>query len=579
MNRPKRIAAQGWTAIKPFLRNILKRRRRNSADPSGALPADPNPALTAAIPGAVAGRIRVSFHPSEPGAGASRPPPEDFRHRHVWVRGPHYQGMEDNDIRGFLDGRCVHPWNQPGQIHVRVGRLRRGPNLGEWEIFRILQRWAGLGLPADARVSEARLVLTVERGVDPAHGVDREMDVFLYNVLRDWNPGGGGKKGNNSSPAAAGEVWWNETGHGESQWGLPGAGFASDTHPEADTPAMPLAVARYRPGVGIVSFSSRRLDAYVESRARTGAPLLFLVKLSDYLEDAAGSVMSFYSANQGDDENTARRPRLEVEWVPGPSAQWQEEEILLEHARTLVLPQLEVVGPGTLALSFEREEVGEMPVLQVRPRDGDRESRWSPFPFPGRWETSSPQVRIQALRNPILMGSPFTARFRDTWVRTGPPDEQEVPWIFEAPSGRRHRVFARFQGDFTWRVEFFPDEPGRWTYQWSQQFLTTTFHSAPANFDVVPGDRKNALRALDALEERARSSTQHPGRERMLAFSTALNRIVRGLMRTQTPEDFRLDVEDPGEIGRRLDQARHSLGGKPLPRESRLELVDRGKLD
>src|SRR3972149_2977698 len=45
-----------------------------------------------------------------------------LRHTSIYVNGPDYTGMEDNDIRGFLDGRFRNGWNQPGQSHVRVGR-------------------------------------------------------------------------------------------------------------------------------------------------------------------------------------------------------------------------------------------------------------------------------------------------------------------------------------------------------------------------------------------------------------------------------------------------------------------------
>ena len=51
--------------------------------------------------------------------GASQKPLE---HVSVHVRDSNYSGVEDNDIRGFLDGRFKNGWNQPSQTHVRVGR-------------------------------------------------------------------------------------------------------------------------------------------------------------------------------------------------------------------------------------------------------------------------------------------------------------------------------------------------------------------------------------------------------------------------------------------------------------------------
>lgn len=47
-------------------------------------------------------------------------------HVSVYVNGRNgYDGMKDNDIRGFLDGAFKWGWNQPDQIHVRIGRRGR----------------------------------------------------------------------------------------------------------------------------------------------------------------------------------------------------------------------------------------------------------------------------------------------------------------------------------------------------------------------------------------------------------------------------------------------------------------------
>lgn len=545
------------------------------------------PTTQSAVPESVVGRLRISVGPGgdAEGSGTAGPeaplaPPAGFVHRHVWVRGRDYSGMEDNDIRGFLDGRVVHPWNQPSQIHVRLGRFWRGPNLGEWEVFRVLQRWDGIRLPPGARVVSATMAMAVERGVDPTQGVDREMEILLYNVRKDWRPGEGGVERNNTSPAGPGEVWWNEATRGGERWGLPGAGFASDTHPKADTPIMPLAAGRYRPGRPTVAFTSGRLARYVEERSREGEPLLFLVKLSDRLEDSAGTLLNFHSANHGDDRNTVRRPRLILDWLPGDGSHSIEQDILLEHGRSLVLPRIELPGSGPrpFAVSYhpwENAEGSEDPTVQVRTGRSDQVSGWMPLPGIGELDADWVEVKLQAARDPVVIGERFTARLRDTWVRTGPPEAQEVPWTFVSPSGQEHRVLAEFQGDSTWEVIFLPDQVGRWRYRWSQDFLPERYRSAPGSFDVVTGDRDQTLQALRDLAASIEHSDISSWRKRMATFAVPFQRLQRGLLRHQTPEVFDLEADDPGGVGAELDRTRHLLSGRPLPEGSRLHPEER----
>lgn len=94
--------------------------------------------------------------------------------------------MEDNDIRGFLDGRFKNGWNQPGQMHVRVGRRKQvSPKYGEQELCRVLQRWDRIELPPLSNILHTLLSLEVE------NGPPFELQIFLYEVKKDWNPGGG----------------------------------------------------------------------------------------------------------------------------------------------------------------------------------------------------------------------------------------------------------------------------------------------------------------------------------------------------------------------------------------------------
>ena len=171
-------------------------------------------------------------------------------HRSVFVNGPTYSGMEDNDLRGHLDGTFKYAWNQPTQVHVRIGRRNTGPRYGEFEIFRVLERWDGIHLPGGAQVRNARIRIGVEES--PADTVA----VVIYEVKKDWNPGTGGTLNNNVSPPKPGEVWWNDAGFQQTSWGLPGAGYASDSDPQADTGEMPLAEAVVCPGCRSFTFES-----------------------------------------------------------------------------------------------------------------------------------------------------------------------------------------------------------------------------------------------------------------------------------------------------------------------------------
>src|SRR5690606_35668650 len=101
-------------------------------------------------PPSLRGTVNVSLFRSLPDNGANLTELA-LLHRHSWVRGRKYEGMEDNDIRGFLDGRFVAAWNQPSQVHVRLGRTwRNWYRFGERELFRVLHRWDGIRLPPGA---------------------------------------------------------------------------------------------------------------------------------------------------------------------------------------------------------------------------------------------------------------------------------------------------------------------------------------------------------------------------------------------------------------------------------------------
>ena len=518
----------------------------------------------ATIPASIGGRLWVTAYA---GQADPRDPPDERpspTHRHTWIANWNYGGMEDNDLRGFVDGRFKFAWNQPSQIHVRAGRLQQSSRSEEWELFRVLQRWEGLRLPPGAVVENARIELEVERGSD------HQLELFLYPVHKDWNPGSGGVDDSNNSVPKPGEVWWNEVGHKVRPWGLPGAGFASDTHPDADTPAQPVARAVYRPGDRSVAFESMELAKYVEKRVAVEGPLLFLLKLSDTLEDTPGSVLHFFSANHGDDQSPARRPRCVIDWRAPRELAGLVEDVLLEHGRSLILPRLKAKGMGSVAVSFEPAEGCEAPTIHVRGGKDGVVSEWKPADHPLEVDWDWFEVRLAAYGNPVPFGTPFEAEVRDTWVRTGPPEEQEVPWTFISPTGIEHRVLAAYVGDSRWRVRFMPLELGRWRYRWTQRFIEQPYESAEGFFDVVGEGRAAIGEALRALGNEVEQSPYPPSNHRVVVFGARFLRLQRALMRLQTPETFPMSQNgvDGGSDGPALDAVRRKLGGRDedLPR-------------
>ena len=286
--------------------------------------------------------------------------------RSEFSRGFDYSGMEDNDIRGFLDGSFKEGWNQVSQAHLRLGRRGRNPAFGELELFRNLQRWADLPLPQTATISSARITLSLESG--PPYPVE----VAVYAVKKDWNPGSGGTHGDNNSPPKQGETWWLDAKYDQQPWSQPGAGHASDEHPNADTGAQPLAIASYLPENRLsenqlsenqlsendlsennsqLVFSSTALTEYVEARIQSGAPVLLLYKLLDVYEDSPGSVLEIWSANYGVDGST-RRPLLQLTWQPGNAAVTHSYPISLEPGRYIRYADVGVGGQRTLVSSY-----------------------------------------------------------------------------------------------------------------------------------------------------------------------------------------------------------------------------------
>src|SRR5690606_23755161 len=210
----------------------------------------------------------------------------------------------------------------------------------------------------------------------------RPLDLLLYEVLKDWTPGEGGVGRNNFSAPASGEVWWNEARRDSVPWGLPGAGFASDVDPGADTPTAALAIAGYRPEDSTVALESGALARYVQGRVAVGEPLLLLLKLSDYLEDTEGSIIPLYSSSHGDSRNAACRPRLVLEWSAPGSSRELERLVVLEYGRSLTLPRIPAPGLTAVSATFLPDAGTAVPRVLIRGGSGDETSDWMDASIP-----------------------------------------------------------------------------------------------------------------------------------------------------------------------------------------------------
>jgi hypothetical protein len=465
--------------------------------------------------------------------------------------------MEDNDIRGLLDGMVQWGWNQASQVHVRVGRRTGGLRYGEPEIFRVLYRWDSLPIPTLATVRSASLKLFVE------DADDQPRRLVLYGVNKDWNPGTGGVAGDNVSPPKPGEVWWNDALFDSVAWGLPGVGFVSDVDEDADTPLAPLAHALFQPGDTVIELASSELAAYATEQVRAGEPMRFLLKLADQDEDRTGSVMVIYSGNEGDSWNPARHPRLELEWEGDHRPRVSSTGVFLEYGRQQVLDPVPTPGAGFFDVSFSNDPSHTAPWIEVRGGSARDTSQWrsAELPFASEWDWI--QVRLIAGSRPVSLGEEFTAQLRDTWIRSRAPEEQIVPWIFNSPSGNYDTLFAEYRGDNTWGVRYRPEEPGPWRYQWSQEFTDIPFRSAVGRFDVVVRDREAAWSALERLAQEIEDHGDLPLVDLRRRFLDRFHRLQRAALWWETPESFQ--ELDRGPLPALLSRIRTGFAGAAIP--------------
>jgi hypothetical protein len=497
----------------------------------------------------LSGFVAAAHHDASSGA---------TQHTSLLVPRLSYAGMQDNDIRGFPNGRWVHGWNQVGQRHVRLGRSPATSRFGEKEIMRALHRWDDIPLPTNAAVTHVSLEIVLEAGIeDPA-------DVMLYEVHRDWNPGSGGVQRDNTSPPARGEVWWPEAAHGEVDWGLPGASFASVDPTLGDVSPSALATAPYAPGASKLSLSSGALTGYVQRRVASSKPLLFLLKLSDSDEDLVSDHLVVYSAEEGDSHSDGRRPKLTVEWhVPTEIVGWKRE-VLLENGRSLELPKLPTKGANRWAVSFHARPGYESPEIEVRGGSSGSSSEWrsAALPFEADWDWV--QARLVAARNRVSLGTAFESEFVDTWVPNAKPEDQTVTWHFTDPLGREIELRGSYQGGFRWRVAFHPKVPGRWSYYLDHDLSWPPYRSEQVVFDVLVDDPTIVLDHLEDLAERIEASNLTTARAKFETFGDEFLRLERAGIQLLTPEEFR--SERGVQFSSRVDEIRRELG-EALPEQ------------
>lgn len=523
-------------------------------------------------------------------------------HRSVYVNGRDYRGLEDNDLRGFVDGGFSWAWNQATQMHVRLGRTDywNPPRYGEHELFRTLQRWSDIQLPPHTEVLSAQLELVVDQGPN------WPVRVLLYEVRKDWGPGSGGIYNNNISVPKDGEVWWNDAFFGETPWGLPGAGLASRDHPEGDTDVMPLADALYHPGESRLLFTSDELASYIARRVNAGKPLLFLLKACDHHEDLPGSMLELCSGDYGDAYNTRLRPCLTLEWKSHAEVERFEEPIFLEYGRRYYCRPDGLNGGRMAAVSFWSQDGYEIPSVATRDSD-DADSYQVPIGKPFEVKQGIVELQVTAAHEPVLLGSAFEAELSETWVIAAPPEQQTVAWVFISPTGKKHKVVSEYQGRFRWRVQFNPDEIGRWRFYWRHR-LDERLNTGPLQFfDVLSDDLSRLQTGLESLARSLRDAENLSEKEKSLALiqflrlqraavncsntyasemvlSSDLRKHVREIRsffwRRPVPEVIPLEsapLRDTDQFGNPLREAIPLFGNHAKDHSSQLKIGHRGR--
>jgi hypothetical protein len=136
-----------------------------------------------------------------------------------------------------------------------------------------------------------------------------------------------------------------------------------------------------------------------------------------------------------------------------------------------------------------------------------------------------------------------------------------------APSGDVHRTRAEFQGDYTWKVSFQPEELGHWRY-WYEHHLDEGFRGADGVFDVLPGDRDAISQQLRDLAQAIRERNYEDPRLAVHKFGPEFWALERAALASMTPEEW------AGAPGRDMDalivDVRNLMDQNEVPAKQRL---------
>jgi hypothetical protein len=245
----------------------------------------------------------------------------------------------------------------------------------------------------------------------------------------------------------------------------------------------------------------------------------------------------------------------------------ESREISLERGRALVFPRIPLNGARVIAASFIPDSTSFVPTIQYRVGTGEEAGMWLPFPGIAECEGSWVEMRLLAAQDPISLGEPFHAEIRDTWIRTAAPEEQKVPWVFTSPTGKRHRLMAKYAGDSRWVIAFVPDELGLWRYEWSQHFADPPYKSAIGYFDVLGGEIESLRKPLEKIAQEA-SSHDPEKLTTMTPLMVRFARVERAMMAQMTPDVYKSEVGQ--EVRAALRKTRAALSGSQVPDSLRM---------
>jgi hypothetical protein len=174
------------------------------------------------------------------------------------------------------------------------------------------------------------------------------------------------------------------------------------------------------------------------------------------------------------------------------------------------------------------------------------------------------EIKAIAAFNPIVLGDSFAQNIRDTWIRSAPPAEQRVPWVFVSPTGMIDTVFATYREPHRWEIRYLPNELGRWRYHWTNDFVPDVRYRSPEGvFDVLIGERENAAARLADFLASVRANQGDTTESTKQRFMVQFMRLERAVIQQQTPASYR---SAEGERMRAtLNEIRGLLGGEPVP--------------